>query len=70
MQSTRYSCNISIALNFKDRFFFENAQTISLKSVERETIWSVRTGRKTDKTKLIVAFRIFANMPEDYKFQN
>jgi len=62
MYGTRYSCQISTNLNFLDRFS-EKKHQISWKSVQWRPSCSVRDGQ-TDMTKLVVAFRIFANAPK------
>ena len=65
MTSTRYFCRILMKFEIS-RYIFEKAQyQVSLKFVQWEPSCSVRTDGQTDvqtdMTKLIVAFRNFAN---------
>ena len=67
MQSTVYSWSILMKLEFSGQFFFfrkilkiENFMKIR----QREPCSSMRTDRRTDMTKLIVAFCSCANAPK------
>jgi hypothetical protein len=64
MWSTRYYCRILMKLEFS-RQTFENKKNlkyrVSSKSAQLELSGFMRTDRQTDMTKLIVAFRNFAN---------
>ena len=53
-------------LNFLDRFSKKIKYQISWKSDEWEPSCSMRTERRTDNTELTVAFRNFANAPENW----
>ena len=67
----RSSCNVpAIFAHFNETLIFSTnfrkipKYQISLKSVQCEPSCSVRTDRRTDMTKLIIAFHNFANAPE------
>jgi len=62
MESTGYSCQISMPLEIFQQIF-ENTQNMKFheKSVHWEPSWSMRANRRTDMKTLIVAFRNFAN---------
>jgi hypothetical protein len=64
MYSTLYSCQILIKLEFS-RHIFEKYYQLSRKSIQWEASCSMRTDRRTDMTKLIVAFRNFAKVPKE-----
>ena len=63
MKSSRYSCLILIKLEFSRQIFQKKIlkYEISWKSFQLEQSCSMRTDRRTDMTKRIVAFRNFAN---------
>jgi len=66
MYSTRYSCQILIKLKFFSEDFRKKNQISNLmktRSVGAELFHADCRGR-TDMTKLIVAFRYFANAPK------
>ena len=61
MLSTRYSCPILMKLEFSRQFFRKILKyQISWKSIQ----WKPSCPIRTDMTKLIVAFRKFANAPD------
>jgi len=62
MQSTHYSCQILMNLEFSVPIF-EKCSDIK---IYENQICSMRTGRRTDMTNLRVAFSNFANAPENY----
>jgi hypothetical protein len=62
---TLYSCPFSWILNFLNNFSKNLKYQISWKSVKWEPSCFMRTDRRTDMTKLIVAFRNFANAPKN-----
>jgi hypothetical protein len=66
MLSTRYSCHSLMKLEIFSTFFRKIFKyKISWKSVQLERSCSTRTYGRTDLTKLIVAFRNFANSPKN-----
>ena len=67
MWSARFSCQILMKLKFS-RHIFKNIYSnikYALKSVQWKSSCSMRTGRRTNMTKIIVAFRNFANAPQE-----
>jgi len=61
----RYSCQISMKLEFS-RQIIEKYSNIKLHEIlhrESRVVARLKTDRQTDMTKLIVAFRNFANAP-------
>jgi hypothetical protein len=68
----RYDKNVTRSLwqtwiFFTDFFFLENTQISNyMKIVQWEQSCSMRTDGRTDKTKLIVAFRNFEKAPKNY----
>jgi hypothetical protein len=67
MYSTRYSCQISMKLEFSGQIF-EKFLNIKFNENQSRGIRVVRCGRAEghiDKTKLVVAFRNFANAPKE-----
>jgi hypothetical protein len=68
MYITRYSCPILIKLELFRQFFFQKYSKIKFHENASSGTRVVPYGRKdtqTDITKLIVAFRNFANMPKN-----
>ena len=67
MWCARYLCRILSKLQLSRQFFRKilNHKT-SWKSVQRKSNSSMQTDGRTDTTKLIVAFRNFANAPNNY----
>jgi len=65
MQSNRYSCPILNKIEFSGQIFEKLFKyQIAWKSVPREPSCFMRTDGQTGMTKLIVAFRNFANKPK------
>ena len=73
MQSTPYSCQILIKLEFSQHIF-ENSSNIKFygnSSSGSRVVPSGQAGGKTDgHDKLLVAFRNFANAPKQRQFNN
>ena len=67
MQSTYYTYQILMKLEFTWQFFFLNVLNyqVSRNSVQWEPSCPTRTDGRADMTKLIVAFRNFANAPKN-----
>jgi hypothetical protein len=69
MQSTRYSCHISVKSEFHRQTFEKYSnKNFYVNSAIGSRVASVRTVGRTDTTKLIVAFRNFAKTPKNGKF--
>jgi hypothetical protein len=62
--SSRYFCQILTKVDFFIHFRKLFKYQISWKSDELEPSSSMRTDRHTDKTKIVAAFRNFANVPK------
>ena len=60
-----YYCQISMKLEYFDKFFevYSILNSMTILPVGAEFFHANRTDRQTDMTKLIVAFRSFANAP-------
>jgi hypothetical protein len=64
MHGARYSFPILMKLELPPHFFQKYSYQMSFKLVQWEPS-SMRTDRRTDMTKLIFAFRNFANAPKN-----
>jgi len=71
MQSTNYSCHILMNLQFSRKSFekYSNTKFHENSFSGSRVVPCGRTDRQTDTTKLIVAFRNFANAPKYGYFQ-
>jgi hypothetical protein len=68
MSSTRYSCQILMNLEFSRQIFDTYSNFIKFRSVRAEVFRADRQkARRTDMTKLIVAFSNFARTPKKGK---
>ena len=65
MQSTRYSCQISMKLEFSLSRFSKNTQMSNFMNMRPVAGELFRADGRTDMTRLIVAFRSFANAPNN-----
>ena len=63
MYPARYSCQILIKTEFSNAFRKILKYPNFIKSVQWEYSYSMRTDRRTNMTKLIVAFRNLAHAP-------
>jgi len=68
MQSTSYSCQVLMELEFSRQIFekYSNIIFYEYPSVGSRITPRGQTGGQTDMTKLIVAFRNFVNAPKNY----
>jgi hypothetical protein len=65
-QSTRYSCQILMKLEFSRQIFEKNFQIWNFMKIRPVGAELFHADGQTDMTKLIVAFRYFANAPKNF----